>query len=250
MDSKTLKVIVAVVLCYLVLIIFVINIFNSVKRSSEKVLTVKEHIQHLKKENTYSSSVLDFLGEGTKAIKLYIAAHELVHEEKVELKSLIETHTKVIETLNKAAQAGTDQLKHFNQEQTHFEPLIVAKAELKGKLTDVIEQMEGLADEILRFINEIQHATKQKTPWPSHEYLHKADRKAIETISLAKDAQKNIIDAVEQYLNMTRNQQDLERLLKNIRQRVIGAIVLCCLMTIVFIFYILRPKRHSLKLEE
>ena len=101
MDSKTLKVVVAVVLSYLVLIVFVINIFNPVKKPSEKSQTVEEHIRHLKKGTTYNNLAIDFLEEATKAIKLYIAAHELVNEEKVELKSLIETHTKVIETLNK-----------------------------------------------------------------------------------------------------------------------------------------------------
>ena len=193
--KKTLKATAVIVLCCVLMIVIVIYTpepLEERRQRSEKVLAHldKKELAHIKLTHTA-------LRKAIKAIEAINEAHELIHEEKADLKPLIEANLEAIAALTKAGAAvksGTDEMQRLNQEWIDLNPMIKANSKLVASLTEVIERMEALTEELQRFTKEKAH------PWPPHEVIFGAVRKAVDAIELAQNANSKAIDAFNQYL--------------------------------------------------
>lgn len=192
--KKTLKATAVIVSCCVLMVVIIIYTPEPLEerhQRREKELTHLDEkvIAHLKLTCEAIDKVVD-------AIEAILDVHQRIHDQKADLKPLIEANIKAIEALTEAGEAvksDTDELQRLNEARIDLNPLIKANTKLVAALTEVIKRMKALTEELQRF-------TKEKaTPWPSHEAISGGIRKVLDATRLALNAKNKAIDVFDQY---------------------------------------------------
>ena len=207
--KKTPTVTAAIAICCVLMVVVVIYTPKPTPEPTKGRETLEENLQRLEKERAHLNLTNEALRKASEAgmkaneaIRARLDVHQLIHEEKVDFKLLIEANAKAIERLTEAIEAiksGTviasiagaseaikrrnEELQLLNEEKASLKPLIEANikvnTELIEGLTEVSEAMKALTEELQLF--------EKVRPWPSHEAVHEASRKVQNTLAKALD---------------------------------------------------------------
>ncbi len=240
MKSNMKKLVSIVVLFYMILAAIVIITLKPGTYPLEDILTKDEKRKLLDIEIKFQISVIDALKYSINTNKVYDEQSKLIPSGNVDINLLIQTYSDVINTYNELAITGTEQIKTLNPNQKELQPLRDTKNELVQEIKNHSHTLTLFYDELQAYKKEFENAIKENKSLPKPDPIYEQAKHVNDTLSILVTATGKVVSVLDTLKKDNINQEDWKRMLKKMERNIVGAIILCCILTIVSIRYIQR----------
>ncbi len=244
MNRQMLKVIGVVILSYIVLYVIISSTQTQLDINGQ---SVKERIQHDQKQSEYHKLVLEATNMVSESSVAFNKVDLYQQKETVDFASLTEVIDKTIEKLNQAIKLDADPIKLPKADASHHEPSVDSDTELKEKLIELKLGLEDVTSQLQTLHTDGQSATTSTIPSQSISRLYDSFEEISETLESVRSVFTNELGKFEVEVSMTMIQLTWVERFDYSMKRVEGAIVVCCLLSIVMVFLVMKPRRFSIK---
>lgn len=247
MNKQMLKVIGVVILSNLILSFMIIYYIKPTTQTTINGLSLEDRSQHIEKHSEFYNLVLDVINMVSNSLSTFNEVDFLNQEETVDFTPLTEIINKTIIKLKQVIEYDTDPIKLSHEDESYLKRLVDSHTKLKEKLIQIKQDMENVKNQIQTILSEREMATASNNPIQSINRLYDTFEKVSESYNSTNSAFINTLNIFQVNISITFMQQDWEEQFNYSMSRVVIAICLCCLLSIILMILVLKSKRFSMK---
>ena len=242
-----LKVIGVVILPYIILTLSVIYLIKPAIQLTTDGQSLEERINQNVKHAEYYNLVIDVINTIPKSMAAFNNIDLLNQETAVDFTPLTETVDKTLEKLKQVIESDTDPIEISNEDESYLKPLVDSHTELKEQLIEMKQDMENVNTQIQTILSDRENAATSNISIQSINKLYDSFEKISDTFGSINSVYINTLNIFLINTSMTRMQLDWDIQVHYNMNRVVGMIIICCLLSIVMAILIMKPKRLSMK---
>ena len=242
-----LKVIGVVILSNLVLSFLIIYYIKPTTHTTINGLSLEDRSQHIQNHSEFYNLVIDVINMVSKSMTAFNEVDFHNTDEIVEFVSLTEKNNKTIAKLKQVIEFETDAIQLSNGDESYLRRLVDSHSKLREKLTQIKQNMENVNTQIQTILSDREKKMTSNNPIQSIDKLYDSFEKVSESYNSTNSAFINTLNIFQVNIAITFMQQDWEEQFNDSMNRIVVAIFLCCLLSIVLIIVVLKSKRFSMK---